>query len=84
MSLSVPTSPSSLPKWVFWKYCVRSNHGSALATSAHRGLQRLIGSGTVAVERDGETVDDEAGHGEDWCRSKVGASSERALSIAPE
>ena len=46
-----------------------SNHGSALATSAHRGFQRLIGTGassralTRDVEREGETVDDEAGHG---------------------
>src|SRR5436190_4161121 len=59
-----------LDTWVFWKYCVpacgrqaEQPRMQALATSAHRGIQRLIGSGTVAVERDGETVDDEARHG---------------------
>lgn len=52
----------------------------ALATSAHRGFQRLVGTGSVAVERDGETVDDEAGHGElVWI--KVGHSSDNMRQV---
>ena len=33
-----------------------------LGTEAHRGLQRLLWTGTVAVEGDGVAMDDEVGH----------------------
>ena len=51
------------PVFVFFVIVVAASGVQIFAIDAERGFQRSERTGAVAVERDGETVDDEAGHG---------------------